>query len=134
VIAGTLKQLLLRLVRSRSKPGMTIDDLKGKEISTVAFVRDYVEFHFDGPILRSIADPRITIHDRVFQFPDRGSRDALCGVIGSTVTSIELQEGRSCELAVSNDARITIPLDIEHQHGYESMHFCIPGVQPMYIW
>jgi hypothetical protein len=29
-----------------------IEDLVGEEISGICFVRDYVELHFDGPVLR----------------------------------------------------------------------------------
>ena len=38
-------------------PVQRIGDLVGEELSEVAFVRDYVEFHFDGPVLRALADP-----------------------------------------------------------------------------
>jgi hypothetical protein len=40
----------------------------GEPLSAVAFVRDYVEFHFDGPVLRAISNPRVEVtshtHDR----------------------------------------------------------------------
>lgn len=31
--------------------------LVGLEVSAVSFVRDYVELHFDGPVLRAVSDP-----------------------------------------------------------------------------
>ncbi|MBA3338632.1 MAG: hypothetical protein H0T54_02590 [Geodermatophilaceae bacterium] len=31
--------------------------LVGREVSAVCFVRDYVELHLDGPILRAIRNP-----------------------------------------------------------------------------
>ena len=34
-----------------------VEDLVGEELAAVAFVRDYVEFHFDGPVLTSLTDP-----------------------------------------------------------------------------
>jgi hypothetical protein len=133
VIAMALKRLLFRLLR-KSTTSATIGDLKGEEISTVAFVRDYVEFRFDGPILHCFADPKIKIRETVFQFPETGSRDALCSVIGSTIGKISLQAGLSCDLEVSDGSRITIPLDSEHQKSGESMMFCIPGTTSMAFW
>ena len=69
-------------------------DLVGREISAVAFVRDVVEFHFDGPTLRSRTDPRVAVGEAVYRFPKPGSRDALCLVIGSTVHSLSFDEAR----------------------------------------
>ena len=85
-------------------------DLIGREISAVAFVRDYVEFHFDGPILRSRADPQVAVGEAVYCFPKPGSRDALCLVIGATVQSLDLDDSRHLEFTTSNGCRVRLPL------------------------
>ena len=85
-------------------------DLIGREISAVAFVRDYVEFHFDGPILRSRADPQVAVGEAVYWFPKPGSRDALCLVIGATVQSLDLDDSRHLEFTTSNGCRVRLPL------------------------
>jgi hypothetical protein len=85
-------------------------DLVGLEISAVAFARDGVEFHFDGPILRSRADPQVFIGEVVYHFPKPGSRDALCLVIGATVQSLSLDETRHLEFTTSNGCRVRLPL------------------------
>ena len=59
--------------------------LNGEELSGVGFIRTYVELYFDGPILRAIAAPRITLEGGDFQFPTEGSRDVLCSLIGRPV-------------------------------------------------
>jgi hypothetical protein len=87
-----------------------LKDLIGREISAVAFVRDYVEFHFDGPILRSRADPQVAVGEAVYCFPKLGSRDALCLVIGATVQSLDLDEARHLEFTTSNGCRVRLPL------------------------
>ena len=112
----------------------SIEDLRGAEISAVAFVRDYVEIHFDGPTLRCIAHPTINVEDKVVQFPKPGSRDALCSVIGLVINCIKLEDGASCELSVSNGSRISIPLDNKHRRGHESMHFCSGLNAPVDVW
>lgn len=85
-------------------------DLIGREISAVAFVRDYVEFHFDGPILRSRADPQVAVGEAVYWFPKPGSRDALCLVIGATVQTLDLDDSRHLEFTTSNGCRVRLPL------------------------
>jgi hypothetical protein len=87
-----------------------LKDLIGREISAVAFVRDYVEFHFDGPILRSRADPQVAVGEAVYCFPKPGSRDALCLVIGATVQSLNLDDSRHLEFTTSNGCRVRLPL------------------------
>ena len=85
-------------------------DLIGREISAVAFVRDCVEFHFDGPILRSRAAPQVVIGEATYRFPKPGSRDALCLVIGATVQSLSLDESRHLEFTTSNGCRVRLPI------------------------
>ncbi|HEX9328049.1 MAG TPA: hypothetical protein VF915_16100 [Reyranella sp.] len=85
-------------------------DLVGREISAVVFARDGVEFHFDGPILRSRTDPQVVIGEAVYHFPKPGSRDALCLVLGATVQALSLDESRHLEFTTSNGCRVRLPL------------------------
>ena len=82
----------------------------GREISAVTFARDGVEFHFDGPVLRSLADPQVAIGEAVYCFPKPGSRDALCLVIGATVQSLSLDEARHLEFTTSNGCQVRLPV------------------------
>ena len=45
------------------------DILIGEQLSAVSFVQDYVEFHFDGPVLRALTNPIGTTPEAVVQFP-----------------------------------------------------------------
>lgn len=83
-------------------------DLAGLELGSICFVRDYVEFHFDGPILRSLAEPKLQAGDVRIAFPDRGSRDALCELIGQVVDDANDLPDR-LSLRFRNGAVIDIP-------------------------
>ncbi len=85
-------------------------DLVGREVSAVAFSREGVEFHFDGPIVRSRADPRVVVGEAIYRFPKPGSRDALCLVLGATVLSVTLDEPRHLEFTTSNGCCVRLPL------------------------
>lgn len=82
----------------------------GREVSAVAFARDGVEFHFDGPILRSRTDPYVVVGEAVYHFPKPGSRDALCLVLGATVQSLSLADSRHLEFTTNNGCRVRLPL------------------------
>ena len=62
--------------------GDSAESLVGEEFNAVAFVMDYVEFDFNGPILRALSPPRLEHEGGIFTFPEPGSRDALCSLIG----------------------------------------------------
>ena len=86
------------------------DELVGREVSAVAFVRDLVEFGFDGLVLRCDADQCVAVGEVAYRFPKPGSRDALCLIIGSTVLSVELIGGEQFAFTTSNGSRVSIPL------------------------
>lgn len=98
-----------------------LGDLIGAEISSVCFVRDYVELHFDGPILRSLASPVIVADAGRFEFPTAGSRDALCALIGLTVEGAD-DEPESLSLRLSDGSRFVIP-KWSDDAGAEVAHF-----------
>ena len=111
-----------------------VSDLVGEEISAVCFVRDYVEFHFDGPILRSLLNP-IVCHDGVeCRFPEAGSRDALCKLIGAVVHCINLQENHALKITMSDNLELIISLDASCGEMSEVMHF-VPKINgPIQVW
>ena len=109
-------------------------DLVGEEVSAISFVRDYVEIHFDGPILRSLTDPIIAIEDSLYRFPKEGARDALCRMVGSTVLAVAMDEGRALELTTNNGCVLTIRLDEERPPWGESMHFVPRPNAPLLVW
>ena len=111
-----------------------ISNLVGEEFSAVCFVRDYVEFHFDGQIIRSLTNPQISIRDAKYAFPESGSYEALCCIIGSKLEEIHLVESEALEIVTSSGQRLTIPLIDKNKSTPEFMHF-VPGEnQPIQVW
>lgn len=60
--------------------------LVGSELSSVEFVRDYVQLRFDGPTLTAVTHGVVTLPDGQYGAATPGYRDALCSRIGRTVT------------------------------------------------
>jgi hypothetical protein len=105
----------------------------GEELNTVSFVMDYVEFGFNGPVLRALTSPIVDIGGERPRFPAPGSRDALCDLIGRTVRAVDEREEISLTLELTGGARLTIPLDYASRVGPEAMHFHCPGA-PLMVW
>ena len=62
-----------------------LEKLKGRNLSAVTFVQDYLQLQFDGPFLNIFVWPRITVSGKSLSFGMQGYRDELCGQIAKTV-------------------------------------------------
>lgn len=108
--------------------------IEGEQLSAVAFVHDYVELHFDGPVIRALTNPVVTLGGRRVVFPDPGSRDALCQFIGRLVANVELHEGVSLSCHFEGGGSIAVPLDDASYRGPEAMHFQESPTGPLQVW
>ena len=105
-------------------------NLVGEELNAVCFVMDCVEFHFNGPVLRSLSSPRVETPAGTIEFPAAGSRDACCALIGREVSDVMLVEGVSITLRFAESGALSIPLAT----GSEVAHF-VPGPdQPIQVF
>jgi hypothetical protein len=95
--------------------------LMGLEVGAVSFVRDYVELHFDGPVLRALSDPSGVYGGREWHFPAPGSMDLMRRYIGETVDGFELDPDRILALDFG-EHRFVVPLDSDTGGGPESAH------------
>jgi hypothetical protein len=106
----------------------------GEQLSAVAFVQDYVELHFDGPVIRALTNPIVYLGDAQIRFPGPGSRDALCQFIGRLVTKVELLEGVSLSCHFHGGGSIAVPLDDASYRCAEAMNFQESPTGPLQVW
>jgi len=111
--------------------GSSIRSLVGEPLNAVSFVMDYVELHFNGSTVRALTAPYVEATHSVVRFPDAGSRDALCHLIGREVTQIDLSE-HVLRLTFGTSA-IRIPLDDGSATGPEVLHW-IPHRRTVEVW
>ena len=112
----------------------TVESLAGEELSAVSFVHDYVEFHFDGPVLRALTNPRVEVGGETTSFPEPGSRDRLCALIGRAVHEVDARDGVHIRLAFEGGATLTLPLDEASHVGPEAAHFQSHLTAPVQVW
>ena len=97
--------------------------LAGEELNIVAFVMDYVEFHFNGPRVRALTNPIVRTSKGDLQFPSPGSRDALCSLIGQEVRDAVLRDEHSLSFSFASGTQLVIPLDPGSYLGPEALHW-----------
>jgi len=110
-----------------------IDQIVGEQLSAVSFVQDYVELHFDGPVIRALASPIVEDGAGIVRFPSADSRDRLCSLIGQIVSSVQLRDGQELRIKFG-PATLVVPLDAERSEGPEAMHFQNSITAPVQVW
>jgi hypothetical protein len=108
--------------------------LVGEPLNAVCFVLDYVELCFDGPIVRAFTGPIVRSGDDSVAFPDPGSRDSLCSMLGDVVTELEVDDDRQIALRFRSGKIIIIPVDFDSRAGPEAAHFAVPKDNVMEVW
>lgn len=102
----------------------SIQNFVGEQLSAVSFVQDYVELHFDGPLIRCLVRPVVEFVDGVKkQFGSDGYRDDLCGYIGTFLDRAELDVERELRLTFTSGNSLVVPLDDAGREGQpEALH------------
>lgn len=69
-----------------------MDKIVGEQLSSVEFVQDYVQLHFDGPTLTLFVWPTVLSGDCHVHFGEPGYRDTLCDRIAHKVAKVAFVE------------------------------------------
>jgi hypothetical protein len=100
-------------------PDSLLDRLIAEELASVIFIGDYAQFDFNGPRLRTFVWPRVEAVGQELRFGDQGYRDAVCGLIGRTLTAVADSAETGVVLRFDEDALVINPEPAELQ-GPES--------------
>jgi len=93
-----------------------LDCLIKRDLAGITFIRDYIQFLFDGPIFNTYTLPSVKTAKGIFAPKTPGYCDALCGLIGKSVTatheepkakiSIQFADGASIEVSLNDEDRV----------------------------
>jgi hypothetical protein len=101
----------------------TLEQLKGRDLSAVTFVRDYLQLQFDGPFLNIFIWPRIMAPAVSVSFGMTGYRDGLCAQIGKTVGGAAVETDVNFRLFFTDGSIIEVPLSPTARKGPEAIVF-----------
>lgn len=101
-----------------------LNDLRDIQLSSVEFVQDYLQLHFETALLTLYVWPDVADADAIsVAFGEPGYRDALCSVIGETVSEAALDEGSSLTVEFENGTVIALSLREEDRDVDEAGSF-----------
>ncbi len=107
--------------------------LQGSQLSSVEFVQDYVQLHFDGPTLTAITPPRVRLMNQWFEWGKPGYRDALCERIGKLVDRALTISEQEIVVEFADGSTISISLRSEDCRTAEAALFDNPP-NPTVVW
>ena len=98
-------------------------ELQGRDLSSVEFVMDYVQFYFGGPCLTAHIPPSVTTALGHTLVPDKQCyRDALCERIGVKVRDTEA-DATGVAINFEDGAIFRISLREQDYRGPEALEF-----------
>jgi hypothetical protein len=102
-------------------------ELRGRELSSVEFVRDYVQLRFEGPYLTVHNLPSVVTSPENTLTPDeRCYRDSLCERIGVKVKDITVAD--HAEVTIHFEDGTTFKLSLQKDRGGpEALEFINEG-------
>jgi len=110
-------------------------DLVGEFLSEVAFVQDYIQLSFGDAGLTFLSHPSIKTDSFSGKFPDAGSRDALCSLIGKEISSVQLDDEKELVLVFESKDTVTLLLDLKSRSPWgEVLHFSSGGGTIFGVW
>jgi hypothetical protein len=101
----------------------TIEELKGRELSAVTFVRDYLQLHFDGPYLNVFVWPRVIAPTGFVSFEMPGYRDGICAQIGKTIGGVAVEANTNFWLFFTDGSMLEVSLLSSARGGPEAIVF-----------
>ncbi|HLE57452.1 MAG TPA: hypothetical protein VJB15_10235 [Rhodothermia bacterium] len=96
----------LRLVPDNA---LSLPNLSGRKLSAIRFLSGRVELDFSGVIVLTTDSPVVVIGLQRLRYPDAGSRDALCSLIGAAVEAARAAPGERLELRMGQDRQLIVP-------------------------
>lgn len=107
--------------------------LEGAQLSAITFVQDYVQFHFDGPVLTAITTPNLHINNQILTWKMSEYRNCLCGQIGKIVKRASSVDGEELRIEFTEGSDISISLKESDYRGAEAAIFNNPP-KPVCVW
>src|SRR5580693_3119597 len=106
---------------------MDVSAVIGEELKAVEFVEDFLQLRFDAPLLTLYDWPHVLLTDFSVAFGEPEYRNALCSLIGETVSTASLEEDDALTIEFGNGLVLGLSLREEDVDGPESGSFSESG-------
>lgn len=103
---------------------MSLDSIVGSEMSSVIFIRDYIQLVFEGmdrtQTLTAFSIPSVSIMGIDYQNYEQGYRDALCSLINSKVIAVETSQHIALIVHFGDTQKVKVSLKEADYEGPEA--------------
>ncbi|MDT4962676.1 MAG: hypothetical protein QOF87_2323 [Pseudonocardiales bacterium] len=111
--------------------------LVGLEVTSVAFVRDWVELLLEDEVrVAAFTAPRGVWDNEPWQYPT--DLRPMLNYINQTVVDFQMDETSTTELTFEHENTFVVPLDDQARNGPEAINIIgaptADGQRPMWIW
>ena len=114
---------------------MMLQSLENLELVGITFIRGYIQFLFDGPILNTYTLPQIKTENKKFTFIQHGYYDTLCSLIDKRVLSAyEDKKENKMVLLFENNIKLFISLNMEDRQCAEAVMLQIEHEGKWVVW
>lgn len=108
--------------------------IEGEQLSAVTFVQDYLQLHFDGPMITAITWPVFVVGDASVAFGEPGYRDQLCGLIAKIVARAYVRPGDRLQLDFEDSASLVVSLRPDAYRAAEAVIFSDGKTEQWAVW
>lgn len=135
----SFRDLVLREIpeskRERRRVTSHVQGVVGEYLSSVTFVMDYLQLGFSDYGFNMYSWPALVIANKTLVHTNVGYKDALCSLIGETLTRIDEYLDTGLTLEFKNGASISLPLRVGRDSpGPEVAEFHGPEPGSKVIW
>lgn len=112
-----------------------LKSIVGEYLSSIIFVIDYLQIGFSDYRFNMYSWPVVFIGNQTFTYANSGYKDAICSLIGETLTEIEEYLDKGLTLGFKNASSIVLPLRVAKDFpGPEVAEFHGPNNKFLIIW
>ncbi len=108
--------------------------IEGEQLSAVTFVQDYVQLHFDGPMITANTLPVVVVGDTRFAADEPGYRDQLCGLIAKNVARAYVLQGERFQIDFADHTSLVVSLKPEAYRTAEAVIFSDGKTEQFAVW
>jgi len=95
--------------------------LENLELAGITFIRDYIQFLFDGPFLNTYTLPQVKVENKNITSADFGYHDTLCSLIGKKIIAAsENEKEEKITIKFEGDIELLVSLKSEDRNGVEA--------------
>jgi hypothetical protein len=100
---------------------MLLDELKSQRLSSVEFVQDYIQLHFDDYTINLYNPVKVVERSGSLRPGQVGFRDALCSLINGTIRDVFYAESDKVELVFENGSSVVVSIADKDYAGPEAL-------------